>query len=178
MNKLKKKTLVDLLASKRFYVQLVLGTIVYVGVSFYHVSLWWISGIGVFAGVIWGKVFCRWMCPLGIMMEFLMKLSPGDSLKNMYQYHKIGCPIAWVSGILNKFSWYKIQFNKETCVSCGKCDRVCYMPSLDKNKFSLYQPDKANPAENFSCSKCLSCVENCPNGSLSFKPRISLLLNK
>ncbi len=178
MSKPKRNTLVNILASKRFYIQLILGAIVYVAVSIYHISLWWVLGAGVLTGIIWGKVFCRWMCPLGIMMEFLMKLSPDSSLQNMYMYHKVGCPIAWISGFLNKTSLYKIQINKETCISCGKCDKVCYMPSLDKDKFSLYKPNKKNPAENFSCSKCLSCVTNCPNGSLSFKPVMSKNSNK
>lgn len=143
-------------------------------ISHFQVSLWWILGIGSLAGIIWGKVFCRWMCPMGIMMEFMMKMSPNDSLRNMYQYHKLGCPIAWISGLLNKVSLFKITLNEDTCKSCGLCDKACYMPSIDKQKFSLYKTEKANPAIQFSCSKCLKCVEQCPNGSLSYKPIISI----
>jgi polyferredoxin len=47
--------------------------------------------------VVFGKVFCRWVCPLGLMMEFMMGMSPDGKIKGMYQYHKIGCPIAWIS---------------------------------------------------------------------------------
>ena len=134
--------------------------------------MWWVLAFGTLVGVIWGKVFCRWMCPMGILMEVMMKISPDDSLRNMYQYHKIGCPIAWISGLLNKVSLYKIQLNEDSCTNCGLCDKTCYMPSIDKTKYSLYKKDMKNPAEAFSCSKCLSCVEKCPNGSLSFKPQI------
>ena len=102
-----------------------------------------------------------------------MKMSPDDSLKGMYQYHKLGCPIAWVSGALNRISLFKISLNKDTCKNCGLCDKACYMPSIDKQKFSLYKPEKNNPAEAYSCSKCLKCVEQCPNGSLSYKPIFS-----
>lgn len=165
---------VKLIAQKRFLIQVVLGAVTYVAVSYYHVSLWWIFGIGTFVGIIWGKVFCRWMCPIGIMMELLMKLSPNDSLKGMYQYHKMGCPIAWVSGLLNKLSLFKITLNKDTCKNCGLCDKACYMPSIDQQKFSLYKTNKSNPAEAYSCSKCLKCVEQCPNGSLSYRPIFSI----
>jgi polyferredoxin len=178
MSTVKRNTFVKIMANKRFYIQLVLGIIVFIAVSYYKVSLWWLLGIGTITGIIWGKVFCRWACPIGNMMEFIIKLSPDSSLQNMYMYHKIGCPIACTSGLLNKFSWYKIKLNKETCLSCGKCDKVCYMPSLNKEKFSLYKPNKTNPSVNFSCSKCLSCIENCPNGSLSFKPVFSITGNK
>jgi polyferredoxin len=170
----KKNTLVKLLSRNRLTIQIILGLTTFVVVSYFQFSLWWLVGFGSLLGIIWGKVFCRWICPIGIIMELMMKLSPDDSLKNMYQYHKIGCPIAWISGWLNKFSFYKIQLNLETCLSCGKCDKACYMPSFDKHNFSLYIPDKVNPAESFSCSKCLSCVEQCPNGSLSYKPALSI----
>ena len=165
----KKQKIVTILSENRTIIQIVLGVAMYFAISYYHISLWWVMAFGSAIGIIWGKVFCRWMCPLGIMMEFMMKLSPDDSLKKMYQYHKIGCPIAWISGLLNKMSFYKIKLNADTCKSCGICDDACYMPTIDKQKFSLYKPEMINPAENFSCSKCLKCVADCPNGSLSFE---------
>lgn len=165
----KKQNIVSLLSKNRRVVQAVLGISIYFSMTYFQYSIWWIVVVGSAIGIIWGKVFCRWMCPLGIMMEFMMKLSPDDSLKNMYQYHKVGCPIAWISGLLNKVSLYKITLNEDTCKNCGLCDKACYMPSIDKQKFSLYKPNRINPSENFSCSKCLQCVEKCPNGSLTFK---------
>ena len=173
MNTVKKNRLVKFLAKHRFIIQVIIGINAYITISYYHVSLWWVVAFGSFLGIIWGKVFCRWLCPVGIMMELMMKLSPDTSLKSMYQYHKIGCPIAWISGALNKYSLYRIQLNTETCKQCGLCDKACYMPVINKNKFSLYKPGLKNPAENFSCSKCLKCVENCPNGSLTFKSILS-----
>lgn len=162
-----------ILSKNRIYILIIFGIMIYAGVSRYHISLWWVLGFGVLVGVIWGKVFCRWMCPIGLMMELMMKLSPDDTFKNMYQYHKIGCPIAWISGLLNKFSFYRIQFNEDSCKNCGLCDKACYLTSIDQKKFSLYQPKMVNPAINYSCSKCLSCVAECPNGSLSYKPVLS-----
>lgn len=167
-------SLIKAITRKRYIIQLVLGLITYAAVSYFHISLWWILGVGTFVGIIWGKVFCRWMCPIGIMMELLMKLSPDDSLKGMYQYHKLGCPIAWISGLLNKISFFKITLNEDTCKNCGLCDKACYMPSIDKEKYSLFKTDKLNPAEAYSCSKCLKCVEQCPNGSLTYKPIFSI----
>ncbi len=165
----KKRSLAAVLSKNRKVIQVIMGVATYLLVSFFQISLWWVVAFGSVIGIIWGKVFCRWMCPMGIMMEFMMKLSPDDSFKNMYQYHKIGCTIAWISGWLNKISVYKIDVNLDTCKKCGLCDKACYMPSLDKKKFSLYKPALINPAESFSCSKCLQCVEKCPNGSLTFK---------
>lgn len=170
MTKRNKNKLVKFLAGKRFYIQVVFGIAIYIAVSYYHISFWWLLGAGAFFGIIWGKIFCRWMCPIGIIMELVMKMNLDDSFKNMYQYHKIGCPIAWISGLLNKISIFQITINDDTCKNCGVCDKACYIPTIDKQKFSLYKSKMRNPAQNFSCSKCLKCVEKCPNGSLSFKP--------
>ncbi|MBN2013367.1 4Fe-4S binding protein [candidate division KSB1 bacterium] len=74
--------------------------------SHYHISLWWIVAAGSLFGIFWGKVFCRWMCPIGIMMELMMKMSADTSLQSMYQYHKLGCPIARISGLLNRISLF------------------------------------------------------------------------
>lgn len=169
--------LVKTLSDQRKLIHIVIGVNLYFAIQYFDISLWWIVGFGSAIGIIWGKVFCRWMCPLGVMMEFIMKLSPNDSFKNMYQYHKIGCPIAWISGFLNKFSFYKIKLNTTTCSTCGKCDRACYMPTLDQQKFSLYKADKVNPGDNYSCSKCLQCVAACPNGSLSYQLHNPLKMN-
>ncbi len=165
---------IKILANNRSIIQIVIGLGIYMTYSWFQFSIWWIVGIGSAIGIIWGKVFCRWMCPMGIMMEFLMKLNPSESFRGMYQYHKIGCPIAWISGFLNKVSFYKIKFNADTCKNCGLCDKACYMPSIDSQKFSLYKPKMQNPAEAYSCSKCLKCVSECPNGSLTYKAGIHL----
>ena len=168
-----KQKIVTVFAENRSVIQVILGVAIYFAIHHFQISLWWVIGFGSAIGIIWGKVFCRWMCPMGIMMEFMMKLSPSDSLKNMYQYHKIGCPIAWISGLLNKVSFYKIKLDVDACKSCGLCDKACYMPTIDEQEFSLYKPGMINPADNYSCSKCLSCVAQCPNGSLSYKPVFS-----
>ncbi len=159
----------SIFSKKRTYIHIALGIITYYLISYFHISLWWVVGVGSATGIIFGKIFCRWVCPLGIMMEFMMKMNPNDSLKNMYQYHKLGCPIAWISGLLNKISLFKIKLNHNTCKSCGACDKACYMPTIDSERFSLYKKDKTNPATAYSCSKCLKCVSACPNGSLTFK---------
>lgn len=164
-----KQKAVSFLAKNRIIVQIIFGALIYIGISNFNISLWWILLFGAITGIIWGKVFCRWMCPLGIIMELMTKMSPNDSLRSMYQYHKIGCPIAWISGFLNKVSFFKIQLNKETCKNCGVCDSACYMPILDEKKYSLYKSKMLNPSEAYSCSKCLQCVAECPNGSLTYK---------
>jgi polyferredoxin len=158
-----------LLVDKRMVILALSGGTLFYVVSMYHISLWNVLIAGVIMGVVFGKVFCRWVCPLGLLMEFMMGMNPDGKIKAMYQYHKIGCPIAWISGWLNKYSVFRIKINNESCKNCGICDKECYIVAMEPVKYSLYKPTKERPGDSFTCSKCLKCVSTCPNGSLQYK---------
>ena len=163
------KKISHFLISKRTIFLAIIGVLMYIAISRYNISLWYILIFGVITGVVFGKVFCRWLCPMGFLMEIVMSLNPDGKFSQMYQYHKLGCPIAWISGYLNKFSIFKIKLNIDTCKNCGLCDKQCYISTLEPQKYSLYKETKINPGNSYSCSKCLKCVEVCPNGSLGYR---------
>jgi len=164
------RKVLKVMVSNRMIILSVLGVSLYLAISKYNISLWYIILAGAIMGVVFGKVFCRWVCPLGLMMEMLMSMGGDDGkLKQMYQYHKIGCPIAWISGFLNKYSFFRIKLNEDTCKNCGICDKKCYIVAMEPAKYSLYKPAKEKPGNNYTCSKCLQCVASCPNGSLTYK---------
>lgn len=74
-----------------------------------------------------------------------------------------------ISLYLNKFSMFRIRLNEETCITCGKCDKQCYIVAMEPQKYSLYKPGLKEPGSSYTCSKCLQCVASCSNGSLKFK---------
>jgi polyferredoxin len=163
------RNILKILVTARFYILAALGISSYWAITQYHVSLWYVLLAGVVLGVLFGKVFCRWVCPMGLVMEIMMSLSPDGKVRQMYQYHKVGCPIAWISGYLNKFSLFRIRLNHDTCITCGKCDKKCYIVAMEPQKYSLYKPGHSEPGSSYTCSKCLECVASCPNGSLKYK---------
>jgi polyferredoxin len=158
-----------ILVDKRIMILAVLGIGLYFAISYFHISLWFVLLAGTLLGLVFGKVFCRWVCPMGLIMELIMSMSPEGKIRQMYQYHKVGCPIAWISGWLNRFSLFKIRLNDESCKNCGICDKKCYIVSMEPAKFSLYKPKMEKPGMSYTCSKCLECVAACPNGSLTYK---------
>ena len=57
-----------------------------------------------------------------------------------------------------------IEANKDKCVSCKKCNRVCPM-GLDVEAM-------VRKNENHKCSECIqcgACVDNCPNKAVEYK---------
>ncbi len=166
-----KNAAVKILVRARKWIQAIVGFGMYALVAVFGISLWWVLAAGAFAGVIFGKVFCRWACPMGFVMEAVTGAGGANSkFQQMYQYHKLGCPIAWVSGALNKYSLFKVKLDKTGCSSCGLCDKACYLSTIEPAKFSLFDDEKTRPGTEFACSKCLACVTACPSGSLSFGP--------
>ena len=132
-------------------------------------NLFYLLAIAIVLGGIMGKTFCRWMCPVGFLMEAITTLRGKDKNQlGMYNYHKVGCPIAWVQGYLNRMSFINIKRDPKTCVSCGLCDKICYITALNK-EYSLYKKLKSDPSIAYRCSKCLDCIAVCPTNSLNLK---------
>ena len=151
--------------------QMVLGVVIFYLLQTGVISLGLIIIFGSALGIVFGKVFCRWLCPIGIFMEMLLKAAPDDKSRAMYQYHKLGCPIAWISGLLNRASMFTIRRNTSNeCLGCNACDDACYISGLD-DTYSLYKDGRKNPADSFTCSRCYACVESCPTNHIEFKVR-------
>jgi polyferredoxin len=151
----------------RIIIQGIIGLTIYVSLFVFNISLKWIVLAGIITGIFMGKAFCRWICPIGFFMEILFS-KKDDKSKQLYMYYKGGCPIAWINGILNRYSLFKIKRDINSCNKCGKCDNVCYIASLN-NDYSLYRDNKKEPFLDFKCSKCLECIKECPNNSLKLE---------
>lgn len=154
--------------ANRKKIQVSVGLLIFFAVLYFKINLLYIIALGVLTGVVFGKVFCRWMCPMGFIMELMLGNDPDAKQQQLYNYHKLGCPIAWVSGFLNRISLFRVKRDANKCIDCGKCDKVCYISTLNKD-CSLYKESKKNSSLQYSCSKCLACVESCPTNSLKYK---------
>lgn len=161
-----KTNLLHKLISARRIVQGLFAAAVYGALTLLQLPLLYILALGAGLGLLFGKVFCRWMCPIGFIIELLLRRK-GDSAEQMYMYHKMGCPIAWISGFLNRSSLFTIRRDTDSCTDCGICDKSCYITSLNK-EFSHFKTGKKAPAAAYSCSRCLECVASCPQNSLSY----------
>ena len=65
------------------------------------------------------------------------------------------CPLGAIYGAFNKISAVGLHCDKDKCVSCRKCERVC--------KMAVYPAETPKSAE---CIKCGLCVKECPTKAL------------
>ncbi len=160
------------LINRRRAIQFAVGAALWWAIVHYHLSLWWVIAGALAAGLILGKFFCRWMCPMGAMMEIMTGLSGPDSAhQRYYSYFKLGCPISWGGGLLNKLSLFRVKLDPERCRHCSRCDEACYVAHFAEER-SLHQPGQLNASTHYSCSRCLRCVEACPAGALTVGPSL------
>lgn len=68
-------------------------------------------------------------------------------------YCKYVCPLGAINGIFNKFSFFNIKRNANTCINCKKCDKACPM------NIQVSAKEKISSA---ACIRCGKCIEACP----------------
>jgi ferredoxin-type protein NapH len=66
------------------------------------------------------------------------------------------CPMGTIQRVIGRGK-YQLNVDREKCIECGKCQKVCPM-QLPVNEI-FEKPD---------CIKCGRCVEACPKNALSF----------
>lgn len=68
------------------------------------------------------------------------------------------CPLGAMYGLFNKFTFFRIQVDKERCTECYICQNVCPMD------IKIFMD-----SDSHDCIKCGRCIRACPQDALKFK---------
>lgn len=116
-------------------------------------NVWKESAIGlivliitVLGSIVYDRFFCKYLCPVGALY-----------------------------GIIGKLSRYRVSRDKDKCISCGLCTKICPVNIDVANK------DQVTTAE---CISCQQCVLSCPkadtlvmkSGKKVIKPFTAIIL--
>lgn len=99
---------------------------------------------GLLAVFLNSRTWCQF-CPMGTMQKLSYRL--GKFL-----------------GISKRFEKKITIVDKDKCLKCGKCSRVCPFQLTPYLEFS-----ENNQFDNINCIKCSTCIHNCPAKILSLK---------
>ena len=76
---------------------------------------------------------------------------------------RLFCPLAALMHVYTKFSRFRIFSEKEKCISCNICSKVCHQ-GIDVMSFA----NKGIPMNDVECVRCSACIAECPTNVLSF----------
>ena len=87
--------------------------------------------ITIFLSIFIDRPFCKYLCPLGAFL-----------------------------GIIRVFNTNTIIRDKETCITCKKCDQICPM------NIEIMEKEKVSSSE---CINCFECISKCPTKKETLK---------
>ena len=114
--------------------------------AFYHTDLWLRSGIS-----------------LGIAVVTLVVLAV-LAWRNGRTYCNTFCPVGTILSFLARYSWLKIQFDKEKCRNCSLCTKNCKASCIDY---------KTHTVDASRCVVCGNCIDSCKFGALKYSSRLT-----
>lgn len=133
-----------------------------------------------FTGFVKVPAFCKFVCPSGTFMGALPLMAADANLRaqagglfwwkaailivivllsvKVYRpFCQYLCPLGAIYGWFNRFCLVQVHWEKEKCVSCGKCQKACPV-DLKPEEISV-SPE---------CIKCGKCAGVCPTDCIHF----------
>lgn len=106
----------------------------------------------------WGKImFVAFL--VGNILYYAVGVILAFALKDNRSFCKYICPITVFLKPMSYFSYFRVTCDKEKCISCGKCKKVCPM--------DVDVTDNSRKRKNGTeCILCFECKKNCPKGAL------------
>ncbi len=100
-----------------------------------------------------------WAFIVGNIIYYAVGVILAFAFKDNRAFCKYICPITVFLKPMSYFSLLRIKCDKEKCVSCGKCKKVCPM-NVDVTDNSR------NRQNGTECILCMECVKRCPQNAL------------
>ena len=100
-----------------------------------------------------------WAFIVGNVLYYAVGIALAFAFRDNRAFCKYICPITVFLKPMSYFSLIRIKCDKEKCVSCGKCRKVCPM--------NVDMTDNSRKRENGTeCILCMECTKVCPKKAL------------
>ncbi|MBF0166982.1 MAG: NapH/MauN family ferredoxin-type protein [Alphaproteobacteria bacterium] len=98
----------------------------------------WVGGLLVYEVFFIRRMWCRYICPIGLTYGFVGSISP-----------------------------VRVKYDLRNCLHEGDCRKVCLVPHVLECTKKSYAED-VQVSIGADCTRCGACVDACPTGSLKF----------
>ena len=100
-----------------------------------------------------------WAFLIGNAVYYAVGIALAFAFHDNRAFCKYICPVTVFLKPMSYYSMLRIRCDKDKCVSCGACKRVCPM--------DVDVTDNARSRKNGTeCILCMECVRHCPKGAL------------
>ena len=100
-----------------------------------------------------------WSFIAGNILYYITGIALAFAFKDNRAFCKYICPITVFLKPMSYYSLLRVKCDKDKCIGCGKCRRVCPM--------NVDVTDNSRKRENATeCIMCMECVRNCPKKAL------------
>ena len=134
--------------------------------------------------------FCKYICPSGTLFAgiplVLTNKSIAAAIGNLFNWKislliiitllsikyirpfcKYICPLGAIYGYFNPIALYRLDVDKNKCISCSRCHKVCPMD------IKTYKTPNS-----IECIRCNQCIKVCPTNALSSSLQKEISKNK
>ncbi len=100
-----------------------------------------------------------WSFVIGNILYYGVGIALASAFRDNRAFCKYICPVTVFLKPMSYFSLLRIRCDKDKCISCGKCRKVCPM--------DVDVTDNSRKRKNGTeCILCMECVKNCPKDAL------------
>ena len=113
----------------------------------------------IFGPLLFGRGWCGYACWTAMVLDFLPYKKPQAARKSSTTKENENANVIYRMKPMSYFSVVRVKCDKEKCISCGKCKKVCPMnvDIIDNSR------KRKNGTE---CILCMECVKTCPRKAL------------
>jgi len=124
--------------------------------------------------------FCKWICPAGTLEAGIPLVTLNENIRGQIGFQfgfktsllalflgwmvlsrrpfcRTVCPLGAIFSFFNKVSIFQLVFDKDKCIRCNECYRVC--PTDLKVYENANSPD---------CIRCLKCIKACKQNAIDY----------
>ena len=124
--------------------------------------------------------FCKLVCPVGMLEGGIPLVLLNESMRGAigFLYYWKGlilvltillsivvyrpfckyiCPLGAIYSVFNPISVFRYRLDKDKCIGCGRCKRVCQM-----------NIDPVQNCNHLECIRCARCKNACPVDAISY----------